>query len=83
MTTQDGHPVVGFLAGVHDPIAGGIGVRDWKLFVGELGFLQGKQVGLVSIQPGQHLREADAKRVDVPAGDSGHSRKPPCRRRCR
>ena len=41
-------------------------VQHGKIRIGEFGFLQGQNVGLLLIQPRQHLRQAHFQRINVP-----------------
>ena len=66
---QNGHAVVGRLTRERARVACGFKLFDGKLLVHQLGLLQGQQIGLVLLQPFQHLVETDFQGIDVPARD--------------
>ena len=70
---DQGDAVVGLLAADLGPIAQGLEGFMGKAAVFHLGFLQAEQLGLVLLQPGRHLLEAAAHRIDIPAGNPHRS----------
>ena len=66
---EQGHAVVGFLAGEYGFVAGLTDGVARELVVGELGFLQRQYVHRRLFQPGLYVWQADIERVDVPGGD--------------
>ena len=50
-------------------IAHEVGLGDREILVHQFGFLQREDIGLYCRQPVEHVRQAHAQRVDVPAGD--------------
>ena len=70
---DQGDAVVGLLATDRGAIAQGTEGLVGKAAVFNLGFLQAEQLGLVLLQPGAHLLEAAAHRIDIPAGNPHRS----------
>ena len=66
---EQGDAVVGLLAADRGAVAQGTEGFMGKAAVFNLGFLQAEQLGLVLLQPGAHLLEAAAHRIDIPAGN--------------
>ena len=67
---EDRHAVVGLLAADAAGVTeGGEGLGGEEV-VADLGFLQAEHLRLLLLQPGEHLLQARAHRVHVPAGDA-------------
>ena len=66
---DDGHAVVGLLAGVDDMIAGGLEGLGREVVIGQLGFLQAQHIGRIRSEPVEHLRQAHLQGIDIPGGD--------------
>ena len=66
---DDGHAVVGLLTADRHRVAQFLEGLHGEQVIGHLGLLQAEHLGLFPAQPGTHLIQACAHRVDIPGGD--------------